>query len=280
MQSKIKVSIITPNLNQGKFLGETINSVVNQAGDFELEYIIVDGQSADNSLEIIKKYAEKYPFIKWVSEKDSGQAQAINKGFKMASGEVINWLCADDLFLPGALQKVSDFFKKNESAKVVFGQNQFIDRSGKIFRNFKARKFSRAELIKRWNCVYHKFNIAQPSVFIRSEILREVGFIDEQNRFCLDYEWYLRINKKYDFYFIDQILSKSRFHEGCKSIKFKNEQYKESINVSRKYWNENFLYYFSSYLFNLPYIFACFFSAKLRRKSLKFNKLMNFLKGS
>jgi len=260
----MKISIITPSLNQGKFIEETIKSVVSQQGDFELEYIIIDGQSIDNSIEIIDKYAKKYPFIKWVSEKDDGQAQAINKGFKMASGDIINWLCADDLLLPGCLQKVCSFFGKNKDARVVFGHGEFIDESGNVFRYFKSREFSRPELIKRWSCVNQKFNLSQPSVFVKKEILGDIGFIDENNRFCMDYEWHLRINKKYNFYFIGGLLSQSRYHKDCKSVKFRDEQYKESILASKKFWNENYFYYASSYLCYLPYIFAGKIFRKLR----------------
>jgi glycosyltransferase involved in cell wall biosynthesis len=277
----MKISIITPNLNQGKFIEETMKSVINQVGDFELEYIIVDGLSSDNSLEIIKKYETKCKGLsyKWISEKDSGQSEAINKGFRMATGEIINWLCADDLLEPGALQKIADYFIRNPEEKVVFGQNVFIDENGKIFKYLKSRKFKRSELIKRWNSVYVKFHLAQPSTFVKREILDTIGYLDEKNSLCMDYEWYLRINKKYEFNFVDEIFSKSRFHEDCKSVKHMDLQYKESIDVSKRNWNENFLYYFFSYLIYLPYIYACIISAKLRKKSPTFNRFMNFIKG-
>jgi len=287
----MEISIITPSLNQGKFIEETIKSVINQQGDFELEYIIIDGDSFDNSVEIIKKYDQliksgnfkikcKSLNYKWISEKDSGQSEAINKGFKMSTGEIINWLCSDDLLEQGALQKVAKFFEKNKDAKVVFGQNLFIYENGEIFRHFKSREFSRQELIKRWNSVYQKFNLGQPSTFVRKEILETIGYLDANNQFCMDYEWYLRINKKYKFYFLDDIFSRSRFYPDCKSIKFMDLQYKESVEVSSKFWKENFLYYTLSYLSCLPYIQACAISAKLRKISPSFNRFMNFLKGN
>jgi len=255
----MKISIITPSLNQGQFIEETINSVINQEGDFELEYMIMDGVSTDKTIDIIKKYdilinQKKYTpkcaklAFKWFSEKDNGQSQAINKGFKMASGEIINWLCSDDLLEKGALQKVCNFFEKNRDALAVFGNNQFIDENGKKLKCLKSREFSRQDLIKRWSSVYQTFNLPQPSTFVRKEILEEIGFLDIDNHFCMDYDWYLKINKKYKFYFIDDLLSKSRFHPGCKSIKNINLQYKKSIEVSRKYWEENFLYYLKNYL--------------------------------
>lgn len=275
----MKISIITPSLNQGKFIEETINSVISQAGDFELEYIIIDGGSTDKTLDIIKNYAQKDPRIKWISEKDDGQSDAINKGFKMATGEILNWLCSDDLLGAGALHKICDFFQKNRQAYVVFGSNQFIDENGEKIKCLKSREFTRPELIKRWSCVYQTFNLPQPSTFVRKEVLKDIGFLDVDNHLCMDYDWYLKINKKYKFFFIDEQLSKSRFHQNCKSIKSINLQYRKSLEVSRKYWNENFSYYFASYLASLPYAWACLISSKLRKRFGWFNNFMDFVKG-
>ncbi|MCX6722008.1 MAG: glycosyltransferase family 2 protein [Candidatus Staskawiczbacteria bacterium] len=255
----MKISIITPSLNQGEFIEETIKSVINQTGDFDLEYIIIDGKSSDNSINIIKEYdqliksGEFIPRCKslkyiWLSEKDRGQSQAINKGLKISSGEIINWLCSDDLLENGALQEVSTFFEKNKNTKVVFGQNLFIKEKGEVFRHFKSREFNRPELIKRWNSVYWQFNIPQPSTFARRDLLSEIGYLNTGIQFCMDYDWYLRINKKYKLYLLDKFLSKSRYHKTAKSIAKRKEQYKESIDVSKKYWPENYFYYYSSYL--------------------------------
>lgn len=285
----MKISIVTPSLNQGKFIEQTIKSIISQKGDFNLEYIVIDGGSADNSVDTIKKYEElinsKYfqpqcreINFRWISEKDGGQSEAINKGLKMATGEVINWVCSDDLLQPGALQKVADFFKNDEKAKVGFGQNQFIDENGEVFERPRSKKFTRPELIKRWSSVYRKFNLAQPSVFVKREVLDKIGYLDNSNCFCMDYDWYLRINKEYEFNFIDDCLSSTRFHPGCKSIKFEKQQYKTSIDVSKKYWGENTIYYWTSYSAHLPYAMACEISAKLRKKSRLYNNLIDFIK--
>ena len=296
----MKISIITPSLNQGKFIEETILSVINQEGDFDLEYIIIDGKSNDNSLEIIEKYAELITSeknlkkclnleYKWISEKDSGQSEAINKGFKMATGDIINWICADDLLEKGALGKVANFFSENKKAKVVFGLSQTIDADGKEIKTLKSRKFKRTEIVKRLNSVYNIFNLPQATVFVLRDILDEIGYVDENIKYSMDYAWYLRINKKYEFYFLDEQLAKDRCHFEAKSTKFRRQQYKESINLSKKYWSENYLYYFFSYYSNLPYHTLCgtfdffmakiySFSAKMKERSSGYKKAVEFVK--
>jgi len=279
-----KISIVIPSFNQGKFIEETINSVLNQAGDFELECVVIDGGSNDNTLEILKKYEGKRG-LRWISEKDSGQSEAINKGFKIATGDVINWLCSDDLLEPGALQKVADFFNKNREAipdgrqaKVVFGQNLFIDENGKFLRHLKSKKFSRDELVKRWNKVYVDFNIPQPSVFVKREILNEIGYVNEKLLFAMDYEWYLRINKKYEFYFLDEVLSESRYHKEAKSVVAEKKQYEESIGVSKKYWKENYFLYFFCYYFDLCLKKIYALSTLLKKKFPAYKKFVALIK--
>jgi glycosyltransferase involved in cell wall biosynthesis len=125
----IKISIITPSFNQGKFIEETIQSVFSQEYT-NLEYIIIDGNSTDNSIDIIQKYSEQLSY--WISEKDHGQAAAINKGFNIASGDIIGWLNSDDILLPGALDKISNAFISHPDIDVVYGDYFFIDENSKI----------------------------------------------------------------------------------------------------------------------------------------------------
>ena len=128
----MEISIITTNYNTDKYLEETIKSVLNQKGDFELEYIITDGGSTDNSLNIIKKYKDK---LKYISEKDKGQSNGINKGLRMATGDIVAFLNADDVYTDGALDKVVKYFKENPDCMWLTGYCKIIDENGKQIKN-------------------------------------------------------------------------------------------------------------------------------------------------
>jgi len=252
----MKVSIITPSYNQGDFIEETIKSVISQAGDFELEYIITDGGSTDNTLQVIKKYdrllkhfqakCKKLTFA-WISEKDRGQSHAINKGFKMATGEILNWLCSDDVLEQGALQAIADRFQKD--ASVVFGDAVEIDAQGRKTGILKGRSFSREDLIRRWDRTCHTFWIMQPTVFFKKALLKEFGYLNEKNHLAMDYELYLKMSKRYRFSYMNNVLARSRRHHHAKSVQWKGKQFRELIRASRKYWKENYLLYVPSYYF-------------------------------
>ena len=158
----MKISIITTNYNTDKYLEQTIKSVLNQKGEFELEYIITDGGSIDNSLEIIKKYNKEVKEGKWgkhitykyISEKDKGQSDGINKGLKMATGDIVAFLNADDLYTEGALEKVVTYFKENPDCMWLTGYCKIIDENGKQikkyiteYKNRKLRKFTFEQLL-------------------------------------------------------------------------------------------------------------------------------------
>ena len=132
----MKISIITTNYNTDKYLEDTIKNILNQKGDFELEYIITDGGSTDKSLGIIKKYKDR---IKYISEKDKGQSNGINKGLKMATGDIVAFLNADDLYTGGALEKVVKHFKKNPECKWITGYCRIMNAESKEIRRHITR---------------------------------------------------------------------------------------------------------------------------------------------
>jgi len=209
-----KISLITPSYNQAKFIGKTIESVLFQNYS-NLEYIILDGGSNDGTLEILKKYGEK---IKWESHKDKGQTEAINRGVKMATGEIIGYLNSDDLLESDALNKIASFFNSNPDYYWVTGKCRLIDKNGNLIRSFVT--FYKDFLIKhaRKNSVLSIVNfISQPATFWRKELVEKIGFFDESLHYAMDYDYWLRISKIYKLGFIDEYLALFRIHPFSKS---------------------------------------------------------------
>ena len=178
-----RVSIVTPSFNQGRFLEETIRSVLLQ-GYPDLEYIVIDGGSADQSVEIIQKYEEWLAY--WVSEKDSGQAHAINKGFSHATGEICAYLNSDDVFLPNALRDIASFFAKDSEAALAYGDCQIIDEGSRVSDLWVAPEFDLQELLFR--CY-----IAQPASFWQRSRMSTVGGFNAEMHYAFDYEMWLRM---------------------------------------------------------------------------------------
>jgi hypothetical protein len=178
-----RVSIVTPSFNQGRFLEETIRSVLLQ-GYPDLEYVVIDGGSTDESIEIIRKYEDWLTF--WVSEKDSGQADAINKGFSHTTGEICAYLNSDDVFLPGALCNVNFFFEKNPEAAVAYGDCQIIDESSAVNDLWISPEFHLTEL-------FFRCYIAQPATFWRRSKTSSVGEFNAAMHYAFDYQMWLRM---------------------------------------------------------------------------------------
>jgi glycosyltransferase involved in cell wall biosynthesis len=228
----MKISIITPSYNQGQYIEQTIQSVLSQQGDFELEYIIIDGQSTDQTLSILKKYAGQ---LKWISEKDNGQTEAINKGFGMATGEVLAYLNSDDLYSTGTLSKVAAHFKNNSSCKWVTGKCRIIDEQGQEVRRWiTAYKIF---CLKRYsyNYLLAENFISQPATFWRREVLETVGMFDEKQQLVMDYEYWLRVGEKYQLDYIDDYLADFRWYPGSKSGNNFYKQFKEELGVAKQF---------------------------------------------
>ena len=205
-----KISIITPSFNQAEFLEETILSIINQNYP-NLEIIIIDGGSTDNSIQIIKKYEEFIDF--WVSEKDNGQTHAINKGFKKATGDIITWLCSDDTYLSEALHTVGKFFTDNPKAEFVFGNTKAVNENGEILKEIKCLPFNILSFLARVN------TIPQPASFYRRSILEKVGYLDETLYLGMDYDFFARIFlQKVKIYHINNFLATYRYHSNSKTV--------------------------------------------------------------
>jgi glycosyltransferase involved in cell wall biosynthesis len=201
------ISIVVPSFNQGIFIEETIRSVLLQNYPL-LELIVIDGGSSDDSVDVIKKY-ETY-ITHWVSEPDKGQSHAINKGFNLATGEIINWLNSDDLLEKDALYHLALAFLKNPSEVFIYGQFVEFNEHGQL----PYKPLPSDDLPRRY---YYDFPYAQPSAFFKKKILDEIGPIDEDFQFSMDLDLYVRIACKHSILKIDNVLSRFRWHAKSKS---------------------------------------------------------------
>jgi glycosyltransferase involved in cell wall biosynthesis len=205
-----KISVITPSYNQAQFLETTIRSVLNQRYP-NLEYIIVDGGSTDNSVEIIKMYEKHLAW--WVSEKDRGQSHAINKGFSRCTGELMCWLNSDDAFETGTLDYVASHFTANPSIDAVCGGVRFVDAAGSTLMEVPGRYDSRRQLIEFWRGYY----IQQPSVFWRREVYDVLGGLDERLHLTMDYDYWLKMSSRFHLVAVNRVLSRATMHPDQKT---------------------------------------------------------------
>jgi glycosyltransferase involved in cell wall biosynthesis len=201
------ITIITPSFNQARYLEATIQSVLAQ--DYpHIEYILIDGASTDTSIEIIKKYESKLAY--WVSEKDSGQAEAINKGLARATGEIIAWLNSDDYYLPNTISRVVQVFEENPDIIMVYGDMLAVDEQGQTINVLKYGQLSLEDLI----CFQI---IGQPSVFFRHAALERAGLLDTTYHFLLDHHLWIRIAQQGKILHVPQTWAAARYHAEAKN---------------------------------------------------------------
>jgi glycosyltransferase involved in cell wall biosynthesis len=209
----VKISIITPSFGQAGFIERTIESVRSQHGDFEVEHLVVDGGSTDGTVEILRRHEGH---LRWLSEPDRGQSDAINKGFRMATGDVLAWLNSDDTYAPGALAAVSAALRE-PGPRWCFGECRIVDahdreirRAISGYKSWVSRRYSIRRLVGR------DF-IPQPATFFRRELLDTVGPIDEALHYAMDYDLWLRFARVSAPVFIPQPLASFRWHAGAKT---------------------------------------------------------------
>jgi glycosyltransferase involved in cell wall biosynthesis len=201
------VSIVTPSFNQAPYLELAIASVLQQDHP-EIEYMLVDGGSTDGSLEIIKRHAGQFAW--WVSERDAGQAEAINKGFTHAHGEIAAWLNSDDAYLPGAVSAAVAVFEANPSAVMVYANMRAVDENGRITNALTYRQLSLQELL----CFEI---IGQPAVFMRRAAFDRVGGLDTSFRFLLDHQLWIKLAAQGRVQHVDQTWAIARYHPMAKN---------------------------------------------------------------
>lgn len=209
----MKFSIITPSYNQGPFIERTIRSVLDQTGDFELEYIVVDGGSTDETLDILRRYDGK---LRWISEPDKGQGDAINKGFAMASGDVLAWLNSDDTYEMGALASVTSEYSRSPFAW-CFGDCRVINENDHEIRPIVTRYKMHESRHYSYHRLLRRDFISQPAVFFSRNAWAEVGPIDAALVYSMDYDYWLRLGRRYTPRYIHQFLANFRWHEASKN---------------------------------------------------------------
>lgn len=232
------VSIITPSLNQGSYIKQTIQSVFDQ--DYpNIEYIVMDGGSRDETISILRN-AEKMSHknnkgvrFYWESKKDTGQADAINRGLRRAKGEIVAYLNSDDYYLPGAVSTIMSYFYNHKNVAWVSGDYKIVDKNGKeihkMIQNYKN--------VLRFLKITLKFtnSIVQPSTFWRRSLLTSIGFFDIRLRYTFDYDYWLRVSAKFSPIIIDKRLSAFRIHPQSKGGSMYVRQFMEEQEVLERY---------------------------------------------
>lgn len=253
-KNSLVFTIVTPSFNQGKFIKETILSVITQKGDFYIQYIVMDGGSKDETVEILKEISllleQKQPrlvkeesifytasenpenwihckgvsFV-WFSEKDKGQTNAINKGWKLAKGNIIAWINSDDIYLSGTFQKVANSFSHQVDA--VFGGGLHITKENALIEPYPSENFNKDRLL---DYCY----ICQPTVFLKRDVYEIIGELNESLHFCMDYEYWIRISQKYLFTFVPSFLACTRFYDDAKTSRDRFRVHKEIVEMQTK----------------------------------------------
>ncbi len=204
------VSVVTPSFNQGEFIAEAIRSVLDQEYP-EIEYMIVDGGSSDGTLEILRQTDGR---VRWVSEPDRGQTDAINKGWRRATGDIVAWLNADDFYYPGALQQVETFFEAHPEVDGLYGDCDYVDREGRYLRPYPTRPYDYLLLVREALDF-----IPQPATFLRRRVLESVGFLDESLHYVMDFEYWLRVGLRHALAYMPVRLAATRLHSEAKSVR-------------------------------------------------------------
>ena len=235
----MRVSIVTPSFNQAKFLEATILSVLEQ--DYpQIEYFVIDGGSADGSVEIIKKYESR--LAGWVSEKDRGQTDAINKGFAMAKGDILAWINSDDTYEPGAVRQAVEILFQNPALGMVYGDTNFIDENGVIRGRFPARQTNYARLQRGY------VHNPQQASFFRGDLWRRVGPLDPDFYFAMDYDLWVRLARQAPLLYVPRLWANFRLHGEAKTITADDRCWPEMLKVHRRDGGSWFSVIYAKYL--------------------------------
>jgi glycosyltransferase involved in cell wall biosynthesis len=219
-----RFSVIVPSFQQGEFLERTLRSVLDQDHD-DVEIIVQDGGSTDQSVEILKRYESR---LRWESRRDSGQSAAINEGMRKATGEFLCYLNSDDMFCAGALHRVAEFFASHPEALVVYGLADFINEHDDVLGAYPIEPWNYAALLEM--CF-----ICQPACFWRRSVLERHGSFDESLHYAMDYEYWLRVGAETPFHFLPEKLAESRCHTRAKGFDQTGALLRTTMSMLQRY---------------------------------------------
>jgi len=215
-------TIVTPSLNQAKYLGRAVDSILEQ-GLSDLDYLVIDGASNDATLSLLHQYKGR---VSWISEPDSGPAEAINKGFMRTSGQILAWLNSDDIYYPGAFEKVLSVFAANQDIDVVYGDAAYIDENDTPLAMYQTEPWNWARM--RQTCI-----ISQPAAFFRREVFEKYGPLNTNVR-VLDYDFWLRLGLHgASFHYLPGVLAGMRRHPKAFSVAQRLELHRQTNDVTR-----------------------------------------------
>lgn len=228
------VTVITPSLNQGRFIEETIRSVLAQEYT-PLEHRIYDGGSIDDTPTVLGRYRDR---VHAVIAADGGQAEAVNRGLREARGEIVGWLNSDDVYLPGAVSAAVAYLIEHPACAMVYGNGYHIDAAGKRLDEYPTAAIS---------TLRDRCGICQPTVFMRREAVAAVGYLDPDLHYCLDYDLWLRLAARYEIGRILNFLACARLHAGCKTVAHRLPAMRETVHMTRRRLGATPLAYVNGY---------------------------------
>jgi len=228
----VRISLVTPSYGQAAFIGRTIDSVLSQRGDFALDYTVIDGGSTDGTLDILRSYGQR---LAWISEPDRGQIDAINKGLRGTTGDIVGWVNSDDVLLPDALARVAAAFRAHPAVEWVHGRCRIIDERDRTMRRWVSR-------YKHYRCRHHTFDnlltenyISQMTAFWRRRVHDEIGFLDPALDLAFDYDLFLRLAERGAPIYLDDEIACFRMYDTSKSGAGFAAQVEQATAIAARY---------------------------------------------
>lgn len=239
------LSVIMPSYNQADFISDAIESVLSQSSPIDVELVISDGGSTDHTVDVLKAKSKIFDNLNWVSEKDSGPANALNKALEKTRGTLIGWLNSDDLYAHDAFSLVHTYFDQNPDKIMVYGQGEHVDVNGQRIELYPTQ---RPEV--GMDAFRNGSFICQPTVFFKRALYTLLGPLDESYKAAFDFEYWLRTFKNFEgrIGFVDSVLAKSRLHDDCITQKMRGLVASDGARVVSQYFGHAPVHWLSTYI--------------------------------